>query len=100
MDEQMRDLKLSPDEIKELMDALAPDHDGSDFESECPGCTAYAKLAAALSQPAAAQKGDCGNGLCAWRGPISCCSYVGSVGPCCPVCREIVEPDAIAKATA
>ena len=37
---------------------------------------------------------DCGNGHCNWRGPLSECSYVGAVGPCCPECREIVEPDA------
>lgn len=44
-----------------------------------------------LVQPTA---GDCGNANCGWRGPISECSYVGTVGPCCPECREIVEPDA------
>jgi hypothetical protein len=38
--------------------------------------------------------GDCGNAECNWRGPISECSYIGTVGPCCPQCREIVEPDA------
>lgn len=38
--------------------------------------------------------GDCGNAACGWRGPLSDCSRVGSVGPCCPQCREIVEPDA------
>jgi len=53
MDEQMRDVKLSLDEIKDLMGWLAPEHDGRDFESECPSCTAYRKLSAALSQPAA-----------------------------------------------
>jgi hypothetical protein len=38
--------------------------------------------------------GDCGNAECGWRGPLSECSNVGAVGPCCPDCREIVEPDA------
>lgn len=38
--------------------------------------------------------GDCGNAECNWRGPLSACSYLGAVGPCCPECREIVEPDA------
>lgn len=53
MDEQMRNVNLAVDEIKDLMDWLSPEHDGRDFESECPSCTAYAKLSAALSQPAA-----------------------------------------------
>ncbi|WP_341918646.1 hypothetical protein [Polaromonas sp. YR568] len=72
MDEQMRNVNLSLDEIKELMDALSPGCDGSDFESECPGCTAYVKLAAALSQPAAQGDsshpagGECG-GVTQWQ---------------------------------
>lgn len=45
---------------------------------------------AAPEQPAQA---DCGNAECAWRGPVSECSMLGSVGPLCPHCREIVEPD-------
>ena len=53
MDEQMRDVKLSLDEIKECMDSLGDHGTTGDFEPECPGCTAYAKLSAALSQPAA-----------------------------------------------
>jgi hypothetical protein len=35
---------LTQDEILECMEALTPDHDGQDFESECPACTAYKKL--------------------------------------------------------
>lgn len=55
MDEQMRDVKLSTDEICGLLDLLKIDHgDPDDFEPECPGCTAFQKLTAALSQPAAA----------------------------------------------
>ncbi len=38
---------LTPDEIAFVMNELAPDHDGSDFEAECPSCTAYRKLKAA-----------------------------------------------------
>ena len=37
--------------------------------------------------------GDCGNESCGWRGDVSQCLYLGSVGPCCPECHEIVEPD-------
>lgn len=40
---------LTPDEIEACMRALAPDHEVGDFEPECPGCTAYKKLAAILS---------------------------------------------------
>jgi hypothetical protein len=37
---------LTQDEIAEVLGLLAPYHDGSDFEPECPGCTAYRKLSA------------------------------------------------------
>ena len=37
--------RLTPDEIEVIMQALG-EHDGSDFEPECPNCTAYRKLAA------------------------------------------------------
>jgi hypothetical protein len=46
----------------------------------------------AAAAAAGAAMGDCGNADCNWRGSLSECSYVGSVGPCCPKCREIVEP--------
>lgn len=39
------------------------------------------------------QYGSCGNGECNWRGELKECSYLGAIGPCCPKCREIVEPD-------
>jgi hypothetical protein len=37
---------LTKDEIADVLACLAPYHDGSDFEPECPGCTAYRKLSA------------------------------------------------------
>ena len=43
--------------------------------------------------PRAVAMADCGNAKCNWRGPLNECSYLGAVGPCCPECREIVEPD-------
>ena len=48
------------------------------------------------AQPPQDERGeaDCGNAECGWRGPISECAYLGGIGPCCPKCREIVEPDA------
>lgn len=49
--------------------------------------------------PLGVAMGDCGNAECGWRGPLLECSYVGTVGPCCPDCREIVEPDAAGVAT-
>lgn len=44
-DADSREAGLTLDEIDEILLALK-DHDGSDFEPECPGCTAYKKLAA------------------------------------------------------
>ena len=47
---------FTPDELQELKDRLKPDHDGSDFEAECPGCTAYRKIDAMLSGAATPQQ--------------------------------------------
>jgi len=37
---------------------------------------------------------DCGNEGCGWRGPLSETCRLGSIGPLCPRCREVAEPDA------
>ena len=61
--------------------------------------TQAAPVAAQQGEPVA-YWGDCGNAECGWRGPISDCSYSGAVGPCCPSCREIVEPSRAAPVAA
>lgn len=44
-------VRLTPDEIEECL-LLLKDRDGSDFEPECPSCTAYKKLAAITAKDA------------------------------------------------
>jgi hypothetical protein len=54
-------------------------------------------LRALPAEPAAAEsQADCGNAECAWRGPIGETSMLGTIGPLCPNCREVVEPDLVA----
>ena len=44
-----RTIELTVEEIAFVMNELARDHhDGSDFEPDCPSCTAYVKLKASV----------------------------------------------------
>ncbi|MBC7621232.1 MAG: hypothetical protein H7293_19985 [Candidatus Saccharibacteria bacterium] len=47
-----KDVRLNADEIYAILSSL-DDHNGYYFEPECPGCTAYKKLAAIASQKGA-----------------------------------------------
>lgn len=64
---------------------------------ECMTCSSNdvwrAMLTASPTITDQVQYGSCGNGECNWRGELNECSYLGAIGPCCPKCREIVEPD-------
>jgi hypothetical protein len=51
-------MALDTNEIQALLDILKLDHDGSDFEVECPNCTAYQKLTAMLAGPCRQDFGD------------------------------------------
>lgn len=41
--------------------------------------------------------GTCCAEGCDWSGPLSDCVMCGAVGPLCPECHEVVEPDAAQK---
>jgi hypothetical protein len=49
-DRELLEQALTVDELAAIQRALSPDHDGSDFEPECPACTAFRKIVARLGE--------------------------------------------------